>query len=688
MNREEKGRADRTDSQYGDRPKGEHKTHDTSSHAEGGHGGGHHAMVADFRKRFWVCLGLTLPILSLSPFIREVFGVRRILAFPGDGILLWSLSTVIFLYGGSPFLKGLFGELRGFRPGMMTLIGMAISVAYCYSSAVTFGVKGKVFYWELATLIDVMLLGHWMEMRSIMGASRAVETLVKLLPSTAHKVDKNGDTEEVPLTDVRVGETLLVKPGEKVPVDGTITSGESSFNESMLTGESQPVHRSEGSQIVGGSVNGEGSVQLRVEKTGEGSYLSQVVAMVRNAQQGKSRTQNLADTAAAWLAAIAVTVGTVTMVVWFLGLGREFVFALERAVTVMVITCPHALGLAVPLVVAVSTAASASQGLLIRHRAAFERAHRLDAVIFDKTGTLTMGIFGVRETVSLRDDMDRTTIMEYAASVEAHSEHPIARAILEASADKRSPVKDFKALSGRGAEATVEGKTVRVVSPGYVRDNDLKYDEATIERLRHGGNTVVFVVIDDTVSGALSLSDTVREESKQAVKELKQRGIRCMMVTGDTREVAESVADELQLDEVFAGVMPEKKTEIVKNVQARGSVTAMVGDGINDAPALAAADVGIAIGAGTDIAAETADIILVRSNPDDVAAVISFAGATRRKMIQNLVWATGYNVVAIPLAAGVLYNREVLLTPAAGALLMSLSTVIVAVNARFLHVKR
>ena len=643
-------------------------------------------MVADFRRRFWISLVLTVPVLALSPMIQGFIGVEQAWRFPGDRWLLFGLSTIIFLYGGWPFLKGIYDELKGLSPGMMTLIALAITVAYVYSSAVTFGLPGKVFYWELATLIDVMLLGHWIEMRSIMGASQAVESLVKLLPSTAHKVAEDGRTQDVEISELGVGDRVLVKPGEKIPVDGTISEGETSVNESMLTGESKPVHKKSDEKVVGGSVNGEGSIQVTVEKTGEDSYLSRVVEMVRSAQQGKSRTQNLADRAAAWLTGIAITAGLVTLAVWLFGFGREFVFALERTVTVMVITCPHALGLAIPLVVAVSTALSASNGLLIRQRPSFERARNLQAIVFDKTGTLTLGTFGVTDVVPLASDIDDKEVLSYAASVEANSEHPIAQGIVEKAGDERFEVSDFKAITGRGAQGYVQGREVKVVSPGFVAEHELHYDERKVAGLRQGGKTVVFVIVDEEVKGVVALADIVRDESKEAVADLKAMGIRVMMVTGDNQEVAEAVAQELGLDEYFAGVLPEKKVDKVKEVQSRNMMTAMVGDGINDAPALAQADVGIAIGAGTDVAAETADIVLVRSNPGDVASVVGLSKATYRKMLQNLAWATGYNVIAIPLAAGILYPWGVLLNPAVGALLMSLSTVIVAINARFLKV--
>lgn len=660
---------------------GEHEGHEG-----GGHQNHHAMMIVDFRRRFWVSLVLTIPILVLSPMIQGFVGIRDAMRFPGDSWILFGLATAVFLYGGLPFVKGLYDELRKWQPGMMTLIGLAITVAYVYSAAVTFGLPGKVFYWELATLIDVMLLGHWIEMRSIMGASMAVESLVKLLPSNAHRMTESGDTEDVPISKLSKDDKVLIKPGEKIPVDGNIVEGESSINEAMLTGESKPVHKKDGDKVVGGSVNGEGSIQVMVEKTGEDSYLSQVVNMVRSAQQGKSRTQNFADRAAAWLAGIAITAGAVTMVVWLFIFGREFVFALERTVTVMVITCPHALGLAIPLVVAVSTAISAKRGLLIRQRNAFERARNLQALVFDKTGTLTVGKFGVTDTVTFADDLDESTLLSYAAAVEAQSEHPIAQGIIEKAGESTRRVRDFQAITGRGAQGTVDGKNVKIVSPGYLEENGIEYDKGRIEELYKGGKTVVFVVFDNKVKGAIALSDIVRNESKEAIAKLKDMGIRCMMVTGDNSQVAESVSRELGLDEYFAEVAPEKKVEKVKEVQGRNVITGMVGDGINDAPALAQADVGIAIGAGTDVAAETADIILVKSNPMDVVSIVSLSKATYRKMVQNLAWATGYNIFAIPLAAGVLYGMGILLSPAVGAILMSASTVIVAVNARFLKV--
>jgi Cu2+-exporting ATPase len=663
------------------------ETHTDHSHSEHKKSGSdrhrHHPhMVADFRKRFWICLILTVPILLLSPLIQKFFGLREALRFRGDLYLLFLLSSVVFFYGGYPFFKGLFNELKSSKPGMMTLIGIAISTAYIYSSAVVFGLEGKIFFWELATLIDVMLLGHWIEMKSVMGASKALEELARLMPSDAHLLMPDGSIKDIPLSELKTGDKVLVKPGEKIPADGRVVEGETSVDESLLTGESNPVYKKVNAKVIGGSINGEGSITVEVEKTGKDSFLSQVIELVREAQESKSKTQDLANRAALWLTIIALVGGAITLAIWLV-LGKEFSFALERTVTVMVITCPHALGLAVPLVVAVSTAIAARNGLLIRNRAAFERARNVEAIIFDKTGTLTMGKFGVTDVIPFSDNDDKKELLTYAASVEAHSEHPIAKGIVSSSPET-FPVQEFRAIPGKGAEGKVNGKNVKVVSPGYLRENEIQIKNDEIEKLSSQGKTVVFVLIDGEVKGAIALADIIRSESKKAIALLKKMSIKCMMLTGDNQKVARWVSEEIGLDEYFAEVLPQEKSAKVKEVQSRGMIVAMTGDGVNDAPALAQADIGIAIGAGTDVAIETADIILVRSNPLDVAAIIGLARATYGKMIQNLAWATGYNAFAIPLAAGVLYNYGILLSPALAAGLMSLSTVIVAINARFL----
>ncbi|NOR16173.1 cadmium-translocating P-type ATPase [candidate division WOR-3 bacterium] len=646
----------------------------------------HHAhMVADFKKRFWVSLIITVPILILSPMIQTLIGLGDSIRFPGDLYILFILSTVVFFYGGYPFLKGLYNELKSAKPGMMTLIAVAITTAYLYSSAVVFGLSGKIFFWELVTLVDIMLLGHWIEMKSIMGASRALEELARLMPSDAHKLMPDGSIKDVPLGELKMADRVIIKPGEKIPADGEVVDGETSVNEAMLTGESKPVSKKAGAKVIGGSINGEGSITVEVKKTGKDSFLSQVIELVKEAQESKSKTQDLANRAALWLTIIALTVGSITLFIWLVVMNKDFAFALERTVTVMVITCPHALGLAVPLVVAVSTAISAKNGLLIRNRAAFERARNIQAIIFDKTGTLTQGKFGVTDTITFSNDIDEKLLLKYAASVEVHSEHPIAKGIVSSSKETFS-VEGFRAIPGKGAQANVNSRDVKVVSPGYLREQNIPVTDERVDKLFSQGKTVVFVMIDGKLCGAIALADIIRPESKKAISMLKEMGIKCMMLTGDNKQVAKWVSEEIGLDEYFAEVLPQEKVTKVKEVQSRGLVVAMTGDGVNDAPALAQADVGIAIGAGTDVAVETADIILVRSNPLDAMAIIGLARATYRKMVQNLAWATGYNAFAIPLAAGVLYKSGILLSPAMGAVLMSLSTVIVAINARFLRV--
>ncbi|MEJ2535735.1 MAG: copper-translocating P-type ATPase, partial [Calditrichia bacterium] len=641
----------------------------------------------DFRKRFWISLVLSVPILLLSPMIQQFLGLGMSLRFSGDLFINFLFSTAVFFYGGWPFLKGLYDELRQKNPGMMTLIALAIAVAYFYISAVVFGVKGKIFVWELATLIDIMLLGHWIEMRSVMGASRALEELARLMPSEAHKLMGDGSVKDVPLDQLQSGDKVVIKPGEKIPADGKVVEGQTSVNEAMITGESKPVEKSQGNKVIGGAINGEGSITIEVEKTGKDSYLSQVVEMVRQAQQSKSKTQDLANRAAFWLTIIALSAGAITMVVWLVFMRTDFVFALERTVTVMVITCPHALGLAIPLVVAVSTAISARNGLLIRNRAAFERARNLQAIIFDKTGTLTEGKFGVTDQITLNEKADKDEILAYAAAVEQNSEHPIAKGIVQ-SVENLKKVTDFKSIPGKGAQGKVDGKDIKVVSPGYLQEKNIKPENQEIDKLNAEGKTVVYVLIDDQLQGAIALADIIRKESAEAISRLRKMDIKAMMLTGDNQQVAKYVAEKLNLDDYFAEVLPDQKADKVKEVQSRGLVVAMTGDGVNDAPALAQADVGIAIGAGTDVAVETADIILVRSNPQDAVDIIALAKATSRKMVPNLIWATGYNAIAIPLAAGVLYHFGILLSPAAGAVLMSLSTVIVAINARFLKVEK
>jgi len=641
-------------------------------------------MVAELKRRFWVSLLLTLPVLLLSPMIQHALGVGASWRFPGDTYVLAALSSAIYFYGGWPFLQGLRDEIRSYNPGMMTLIGVAITAAYIYSLATVLGLPGNDFFWELVTLIDIMLLGHWIEMRSVMGAGAALEKLAALIPDTAHLLESDGNTRDIAVAALRGGEQLLVKPGERVPADGVISKGQTSVDESMLTGESQPAIKQKGDTVIGGAINGEGAFVIEVQHTGSESFLSGVIKLVQDAQASKSRTQDIANRAALWLTVVALSVSGLTLVWWTFLTPHGLAFAIERAVTVLVISCPHALGLAVPLVVAVSTSIAAANGLLIRNRAAFEGARRTQAIVFDKTGTLTKGEFGITEVLAFDKTMTDDELLAYAGSIEQNSEHPIARGIAK-SAKEGWSVENFRAIPGKGAEGHVKGKLVQVVSPGYLRGQNNAGTDPRVTALSRQGKTVIFVLIGGELKGAIALADIIRPESKPAIARLRSMGIRCIMLTGDKREVAEWVAKEIGLDEVVAEVLPDQKVAKIREIEGRGLITAMTGDGVNDAPALAQADVGIAIGAGTDVAIETADIILVKSNPGDVPAIIELARATYRKMIQNLIWATGYNVIAIPAAAGVLAHWGLILGPAVGAVLMSASTVICAANARLLR---
>lgn len=660
----------------------EHEKHETNAgHDQHNH---HEMMIEDFKRRFYISLIVTIPILILSPMIQEWTNLD--IAFTGSNYLLFVLSTFIYFYGGWPFLKGLKDELKEKTPGMMTLIAMAISVAYLYSTATVFGLEGNDFFWELATLIDIMLLGHWIEMRAVLNASSALEKLAELMPDTAH-LFKNGDVVDVDISELRSEDKILIKPGEKIPADGIIVKGTSYINESMLTGESKPVEKGVGDKLIGGSINGDGSIEVKVENIGKDSYLSKVIDMVKKAQESKSKTQNLADRAAFWLTITALTVGFATLVVWYL-ISRDFTFAIARMATVMVITCPHALGLAIPLVVATSTAQSAKNGLLIRNRTQFENSRKIDTVVFDKTGTLTHGEFGVNFIEIFDDNYSEKQVIELAATLESNSEHPIATGIIKKQEKMGLSTLDmdnFQAIQGKGVKGTIEGRDVMVVSPGYLRENNI---EVPGELPEHGVSTDVFLIIDDKLIAAIGLSDRIREESYNAIKRLKEEGIKTWMLTGDNEKTARQVSEELGLDGYFAEVLPEQKQEKIKELQSKGNFVAMTGDGVNDAPALAQADVGIAIGSGTDVAAETADIILVNSNPEDVVSLIDFGRATHKKMIQNLIWATGYNIIAIPLAAGVLSGIGIVISPAIGAILMSLSTIIVAINAKLLKLNR
>ncbi|MDD3607473.1 MAG: copper-translocating P-type ATPase [Candidatus Moranbacteria bacterium] len=662
------------------------ESHNHNHHHKGGHGEHAGHSTADFKKRFYVSLAATVPILILSPLIQGFLGYH--LTFPGVGFFMLTVATFIFFYGGRPFLLGAYQEIKEESIGMMTLIALAIAVAYFYSAAVVFGLSGKIFFWELATLIDIMLLGHWIEMKSVMGASAALEKLSALIPDVAH-VKKGSEVVDVMTQELKDGDVIVIKPGEKIPTDGIVVAGESLVNESMLTGEAEPASKTKGQKVIGGSVNEDGSLEVRVSGTGENSYLSKVINLVKTAQASKSQTQNLADRAAFWLTVAAISSGVIIFLGWFLT-GHDLSFAIERTATVLVITCPHALGLAIPLVVAVSTALGAQNGLLIKNRTAFENSRKITTVVFDKTGTLTEGKFGIKKIRALDEGYSEEVILRIAGALERNSEHPIAKAVVSEARRRNLEIfsaDDFKAIRGKGAEAVVNSQRSIVSNLGYLKELGLSIPG----ELKRSQGTEVFLAVEDggyKLIGVLELSDTIRKESYNAVEMLHREGIKTLMLTGDNEASAKSVAEALKLDGYFAGVLPDQKQEKIKELQAKGEFVAMAGDGINDAPALAAANVGIAIGSGTDIAAETADIILVNSNPEDIVSLVIFGKATYKKMVENLVWATGYNVFAIPLAAGVLAGYGILLSPAVGAVLMSLSTIVVAINAKMLKLKK
>jgi len=656
-----------------------------SNPSMGMEGHNHHAMmIADFKKRFYVVLALTIPIMLLSGMIQQFIGVNW--QFTGSLYILFGLSSLVFFYGGWPFLKGLADEVKTKNPGMMFLIGFAITVAYIYSVAIVFGLQGMDFFWELATLILIMLLGHWIEMKSVAGASNELALLVQLMPSDAHMVMPDM-VHDVKTDTLKENDIILVKPGEKVAADGIILEGESYLNESMLTGESKPVQKVKGDKVIAGAINGNGSIKVTVSHAAKDSYLSQVIKLVDDAQKSKSQTQLLADKAAKWLTIIALMSGIVTFLYWFFT-GQSLAFAMERMVTVIVICCPHALGLAVPLVVAKSTALSAKNGLLIKNRTAFENARKITTIVFDKTGTLTMGKFEVSKIISLQKELNENEIIRLAAALEQKSEHPIATGILQKAKALSIVIpvtESFNAITGKGVEASIEGKKIMVVSPGYLKENNISIPDGFTA---NDTETVVFVILNNALAGYIALSDEIRPESAEAIKILQQNHIKSILLTGDNNAVAKTVSETLGMDSFIAEVLPHQKLEKIKELQNKGEFVAMTGDGVNDAPALAQADVGIAVGSGSDIAAETAGIILVNSNPKDIVSLILFGKATYRKMIQNLIWATGYNIVALPLAAGVLYKQGILLSPAAGAVLMTVSTIVVAINASMLRVKK
>ncbi|MDZ7836044.1 MAG: heavy metal translocating P-type ATPase [Alkalibacterium sp.] len=616
-NKEHSSRGEETHEHHGEGNEEGHHGHEAHGGHEGHHD--HHAhMVEDFKQRFWVSLAVSVPIAILAPMLQNIFGFE--VSFPGSDLVLFALATFVFFYGGKPFLMGVKREvIDDHTPGMMTLISLAITTSYVYSTLTTFFIEGSDFYFELATLIVVMLLGHWIEMRSQMGASKALEELIDLMPNDAHKLDDEGNTTDVSVEELTPGDKILVKSGEKIPLDGEITEGKSAVDESMLTGESVPVEKGAGDEVIGGAINGEGVLTVEVSKVGEETYLSQVVEMVRNAQATKSRAQGFADTAAKWLFYVALVAGLITLFVWINI--ADFEFALERMVTVLIIACPHALGLAMPLVSSVSTSIAAKKGLLIRNRTQFEAARTIDKIVFDKTGTLTEGDFGVDEILP-EDGTSEEDLLQLAYSVESQSDHPIAKGIVRAGEERdiqRLGVSDYKNLTGKGLEAKIDSDTVSILSPGAMRENNTDFDEERYNDLSQQGKTVVFVLKNQELKGMIALSDIIRESSYKVIKELSEMGIDTVMITGDNQRVADGVGNELGLTEVIAEVLPDEKSEHIKRLQEDGTKkVAMVGDGINDAPALAQADIGIAIGAGTDVAIETADVVLVDSDPRDV----------------------------------------------------------------------
>lgn len=680
----------------------EHEQHAHNSQIEQGHTGhqNNHRMHGDhsehmghgetmFKRPFWISLVLTLPIVFYAELFQMIFHYQAP-AFPGSYWVIPLLASIVYWYGGWVFLRGAFDELRALRPGMMTLVALAISTAYFYSLAITSGLlQGMPFYWELATLTTIMLLGHWMEMRAVGSAQSALKELAKLLPDMAERMKSDGTLEQVPVSELREGDLLLVRPGAQVPADAQVEDGKSQVNESMITGESRPVGKQAGDEVIAGTVNGNGSLHVRIIHTGEKTMLAGIMRLVTEAQQSHSRAQALADKAAFWLTLIALGAALIALVVWTLAQGFNDV-TLERVVSTLVVACPHALGLAIPLVIAISTTLSAQRGILVRDRLALEQARLLLAIVFDKTGTLTTGSQGL-VAIQTNNEIDEAEAIRLAAGVERESEHAIARALVEAAKLRHvsnAHVEEFEALAGRGAQARVDGRLLQVGGPRLLEQEGLKVPEKFAEQVQQWGKrgqTVVYLVEGKSVLAAFALADVIRPESYEAVAELKREGLRVAMLTGDSQEVANWVAEELGLDEVFAQVLPEHKSQKIQELQAQGAKVAMVGDGVNDAPALAQADVGIAIGAGTDVARASAGIVLVRNDPRDVASIIKLSHASYRKMIQNLTWAAGYNIIALPLAAGILAPIGFVLPPAVSALLMSLSTIIVALNAQTLR---
>ena len=669
----------------------EHKNHDHQSHD---HAGGHMAHMGNLRQKFWVSLIITIPIIMLSSMMGLKLPFQ--FSFPGSDWVVLILATFLFFYGGMPFLQGAKMELKGKNPAMMTLISMGITVAYIYSlyafiSNHFFHTSGyrMDFFWELATLIVIMLLGHWIEMRAVGNAGNALQKMAEVLPGSAHLVDDDGKLTDVPLQQIHEGQYVIVKSGEKVPADGKIISGETTVNESMVTGEAKAVSKSIGDRVIGGSVNGSGAITVEVTGTGESGFLAQVMKLVSEAQQEKSRSETLSDKVAKALFYIAVTVGIVAFVVWFV-LTKDLNVALERLVTVLIIACPHALGLAIPLVVARSTSLGARNGLLIRNRNALEKAKAVSVVTMDKTGTLTEGNFRVSAIESLSPKWNDEQVLSILAAMESNSNHPLAIGILEEAKHRNTAYPkagNVHVISGTGLSGTVEGKEVKIVKASYLDDNKLSYEKEKFDGLARKGNSVSYLLVDGEIAGLVAQGDEIKQEAKETVEGLKRMNIDPVMLTGDNEGYARSVAAEVGIGDVHAGLLPEDKEKVISSYQKEGKSVMMVGDGVNDAPALARADIGVAIGAGTDVAIDSADVVLVKSNPSDILHFFSLAKNTTRKMVQNLWWGAGYNIIAIPLAAGVLAPVGIILSPAVGAILMSVSTVVVAVNAMTLKMK-
>jgi Cu2+-exporting ATPase len=652
------------------------------------HGGEHSGHEEMFRKKFWFSLVLSLPVLAFSETVQSWLSYSTP-NFPFSSWIAPFFSIIVFIIGGLPFFRMANGELKEKQPGMMTLISMALAVAFLYSIGATIFDLGQSFYWELVTLIDVMLLGHWIEMRSVRQASGALQELSKLIPDTAERIIENGEVETVEVSRLEKGDLVLIRPGASTPADGDVIKGQSTMNESMITGESKPVPKDVGDKVVSGTINGDGSLTVKINAVGDETVLAGIMRLVEEAQKSKSKTQILADKAAGWLFFVAIGVALITTIVWLIAIGWD-VAVLNRVVSVLVIACPHALGLAIPLVVAISTSIGAKNGILIRDRVALESSRNLDTIVFDKTGTLTEGVFALVEMIS-QDDYKMDLALVKAAALERDSEHPIAKAIREKAREKRlaiPEISDFTAIKGKGVKGIIDGQEWFVGSSKLLEEKNLKLDgkiESFLKTFNEKGYTIVFLMTEEQVPAAFAMADQIREAAYETVEKLQKQGYEVAMITGDNKAVAKTVANELGIKNYFAEVLPENKDQKIRALQDQGKRVAMVGDGVNDAPALARADVGIAIGSGTDVAIESAGIILVDNDPRDILRIIELSDATYQKMVQNLLWATGYNVIALPIAAGVLAPFGILLPPAIGALIMSLSTVIVAINAQLLN---